>query len=119
MTTNSFGGALPQFDFPQTNIASSATKYTKFTRRFLPVTALVAATGFAAYYASPEDSWQRVMIARLYGPSQRTINSSGSSTTSSLEASRRKALQDAYGSRGSLEDLESAQKVYNQTWNNP
>ncbi|KAI1496805.1 hypothetical protein F5X99DRAFT_50548 [Biscogniauxia marginata] len=93
MTTNSYGSALPAFDFQP-----SITQITKSGARRVPRSAklvpLVAAAGLA-YYVGSQISAQR--NAALDGDDA---------------TARFKAVQDAYGDRSSLQNLEAAARLY-------
>ncbi|CAJ2499935.1 Uu.00g027880.m01.CDS01 [Anthostomella pinea] len=94
MTTNSYGSALPTFDFPQTvaKAARSAPRRMPMAARLVP---LAAAAGLA-YYVGAQLSAQR--DARY------------AETVSMM-----KALESAYGDRSSLQDLEAASQAYSAT----
>ncbi|KAF4962503.1 hypothetical protein FSARC_9426 [Fusarium sarcochroum] len=49
MTTNSFGGALPRFDFPQQ--PAPPARFTARAARFFPSAAIVTTAAAACYYA--------------------------------------------------------------------
>ncbi|KAF5024157.1 hypothetical protein F66182_3792 [Fusarium sp. NRRL 66182] len=49
MTTNSFGSALPRFDFPQQPVAP--TRLTARAARFFPSAAIVTTVAAACYYS--------------------------------------------------------------------
>ncbi|KAI1634891.1 hypothetical protein F4809DRAFT_616622 [Biscogniauxia mediterranea] len=103
MTTNSYGSALPTFDFPPA-IAQVTKNGARRVPRSAKLVPLAAAAGLA-YYVGAQISAQRKAVENG------TYNTS-SSSSSDDSAARLKAVQDAYGDRSSLQNLEAAARIY-------
>ncbi|KAI5923871.1 hypothetical protein F4810DRAFT_666370 [Camillea tinctor] len=99
MTTNSYGSALPTFDFPPAIAQATKNGARKVPKssKFLP---LAAAAGLA-YYVGAQISSQR-----------KAVENGTYNNASEDSAARFKAVQDAYGDRSSLQNLEAAARLY-------
>ncbi|KAI1490717.1 hypothetical protein F5X96DRAFT_634762 [Biscogniauxia mediterranea] len=100
MTTNSYGSALPTFDFPPA-IAQVTKNGARRVPRSAKLVPLAAAAGLA-YYVGAQISAQRKAVE----------NGTYNNASSDDSAARFKAVQDAYGDRSSLQNLEAAARIY-------
>ncbi|KAI1337737.1 hypothetical protein F5Y15DRAFT_417528 [Xylariaceae sp. FL0016] len=103
MTTNSCGSALPAFDFPQPVAAM-----TRAARRRVPLSLklvpLVAGAGLAYYvHRTTRQEQSSYLISTLLRQDMLDAQQA---------AARRRAIDDAYGARASLQDLEAATRAY-------
>ncbi|KAI0593122.1 hypothetical protein F4775DRAFT_579345 [Biscogniauxia sp. FL1348] len=99
MTTNSYGSALPTFDFPPA-IAQVTKNGARRVPRSAKLVPLAAAAGLA-YYVGAQISAQR-----------KAVENGTYNTNSDDSTARFKAVQDAYGDRSSLQNLEAAARIY-------
>ncbi|KAH9902008.1 hypothetical protein F4778DRAFT_103416 [Xylariomycetidae sp. FL2044] len=102
MTTNSYGSALPAFDFPQT-VAKVTKRRLPLGARILPIAA-VAATGLAYYATTTTTTTIKTQQPSL----QQTVESSS--------AHQKRQLEMAYGDRSSLADIEAAARAYEKAY---